>query len=80
MFPPLTPMAEKPASLIEHTPAPYEAVKQMSGVLKPGGLLSISTPNIVWQPVVQTATRMKLRMVRSHHEYMTAPRLAFETM
>jgi 2-polyprenyl-3-methyl-5-hydroxy-6-metoxy-1,4-benzoquinol methylase len=46
---------------VEHTPAPYEAVKQMAGVLKQGGLLSISTPNIVWQPVVQTATRMKLR-------------------
>jgi len=46
---------------IEHTPAPYEAVKQMAGVLKPGGLLSISTPNIVWHPVVQAATRLKLR-------------------
>lgn len=46
---------------IEHTPDPYAAVRQMAGVLKPGGLLSISTPNIVWHPVVQAATRLKLR-------------------
>ncbi len=46
---------------IEHTPQPYEAVKQMAGVLKAGGLISISTPNVVWQSVVRTATRMKLR-------------------
>jgi 2-polyprenyl-3-methyl-5-hydroxy-6-metoxy-1,4-benzoquinol methylase len=46
---------------IEHTPDPYAAVRQMAGVLKEGGLISISTPNIVWQPVVQAATRLKLR-------------------
>jgi 2-polyprenyl-3-methyl-5-hydroxy-6-metoxy-1,4-benzoquinol methylase len=46
---------------IEHTPEPYAAVKQMAGVLKDGGLLSISTPNFVWHPVVQAATRLKLR-------------------
>ncbi len=33
----------------------------MLAVLKPGGLLSLSTPNIVWQPVVRAATRLKLR-------------------
>ena len=46
---------------IEHTPDPYEAVRQMAGVLREGGWISISTPNVVWQPVVRTATRMKLR-------------------
>lgn len=46
---------------IEHTPDPYAAVRQMAGVLKPGGLLSISTPNIVWHPVVKAATQLKLR-------------------
>ena len=46
---------------IEHTPEPYQAVQQMASVLKEGGLISISTPNIVWQPVVRAATRMKLR-------------------
>ena len=46
---------------IEHTPEPPAAVKQMAGVLKEGGLISISTPNVVWLPVVRAATRMKLR-------------------
>lgn len=46
---------------IEHTPQPYEAVKQMAGVLKAGGMMSISTPNVVWQGIVRAATRLKLR-------------------
>ena len=46
---------------IEHTPDPPLAVTQMLSVLKPGGLLSISTPNVVWQPVVRAATRLTLR-------------------
>lgn len=46
---------------IEHTPEPYEAVRQMAAVLKPGGLISLSTPNIVWKPVVGAATLFKLR-------------------
>jgi 2-polyprenyl-3-methyl-5-hydroxy-6-metoxy-1,4-benzoquinol methylase len=46
---------------IEHTPSPLDAVAGMLAVLKPGGLLSLSTPNVVWQPVVRAATRLKLR-------------------
>ena len=46
---------------IEHTPEPYEAVRQMAAVLKPGGILSLSTPNIVWAPVVKAATLMGFR-------------------
>jgi 2-polyprenyl-3-methyl-5-hydroxy-6-metoxy-1,4-benzoquinol methylase len=46
---------------IEHTPDPAAAVAQMLGVLKPGGWLSLSTPNIVWQPVVRLASRLRLR-------------------
>lgn len=46
---------------IEHTPDPARAVAQMLGVLKPDGWLSLSTPNIVWQPVVRLASRLGLR-------------------
>ena len=46
---------------IEHTPAPREALRQMAGVLRPGGLLAVSTPNRVWQPVVRAATALRLR-------------------
>ena len=46
---------------IEHTPDPMRALRQMVGVLKPGGLLAVSTPNLLWQPVVRLASRLKLR-------------------
>jgi 2-polyprenyl-3-methyl-5-hydroxy-6-metoxy-1,4-benzoquinol methylase len=46
---------------IEHTPAPLQAVAQMTKVLRPGGLLALSTPNIVWSPVVKLASWTRLR-------------------
>jgi 2-polyprenyl-6-hydroxyphenyl methylase/3-demethylubiquinone-9 3-methyltransferase len=46
---------------IEHTPEPARALQQMVGVLRPGGLLSVSTPNLLWQPVVRLASRLRLR-------------------
>ncbi len=46
---------------IEHTPSPAEALRQMCRVLKSGGRLSVSTPNIVWYPVVRAAIALKLR-------------------
>ncbi|MEX0345725.1 MAG: class I SAM-dependent methyltransferase [Rhizobiaceae bacterium] len=46
---------------IEHTPSPNGALAQMAGVLKSGGYLAISTPNIVWWPVVKLATILRLR-------------------
>ncbi|MEZ6055667.1 MAG: class I SAM-dependent methyltransferase [Planctomycetaceae bacterium] len=46
---------------VEHTPDPNVAVRQMASLLKPGGYLSLSTPNIVWQPIVRLASTLKLR-------------------
>jgi 2-polyprenyl-3-methyl-5-hydroxy-6-metoxy-1,4-benzoquinol methylase len=46
---------------IEHTPDPAKAVAEMLAVLKPGGLLSLSTPNLLWLPVVRSATALRLR-------------------
>jgi 2-polyprenyl-3-methyl-5-hydroxy-6-metoxy-1,4-benzoquinol methylase len=46
---------------VEHTPNPDEAVRQMLAVLRPGGYLSLSTPNIVWSPVVKLATAVGAR-------------------
>ena len=46
---------------IEHTPSPTQALIQLAKVLKPGGRLSLSTPNRVWHPVVKLATVAKLR-------------------
>lgn len=46
---------------IEHTPDPSLALRQMAAVLKPGGYLAVSTPNMVWYPVVRAATLCRLR-------------------
>lgn len=46
---------------IEHTPDPRAALRQMTKVVKPGGLISVSTPNLLWLPVVKAATTLKLR-------------------
>ena len=63
---------------IEHTPEPHEAVRQMVRVVKPGGFLSISTPNIVWWPVVKLATVLRLRPFTGHENFSSWHGLARE--
>jgi 2-polyprenyl-3-methyl-5-hydroxy-6-metoxy-1,4-benzoquinol methylase len=46
---------------IEHTPDPDLALQQMIAVLRPGGYLSVSTPNVVWWPAVRFATATGVR-------------------
>ena len=54
---------------IEHVPSPAAAIGQMLAVLKPGGLLSLSTPNVLWQPVVRLATSLRLRPFDGHENF-----------
>ena len=54
---------------IEHTPDPREALRQMAGVVRPGGYLAVSTPNVVWGPVVRVATALKLRPFEGHENF-----------
>jgi len=56
---------------IEHTPDPRAAIRQMARVLKPGGLLALSTPNVVWWPVVKAATVLGLRPFCGHENFST---------
>jgi 2-polyprenyl-3-methyl-5-hydroxy-6-metoxy-1,4-benzoquinol methylase len=60
---------------IEHTPDPDEAVRQMCRVLKPGGFLSLSTPNVVWYPVVALASKLHLRPFDGIENFNTFGRL-----
>jgi 2-polyprenyl-6-hydroxyphenyl methylase/3-demethylubiquinone-9 3-methyltransferase len=54
---------------IEHTPAPEEAVRQMLCVLKPGGVIALSTPNRLWYPAVRLATIARLRPYEGHENF-----------
>ncbi len=56
---------------IEHTPSPNEALRQMAGVLKSGGTLAVSTPNLVWSPVVRLATALRLRPFDGYENFST---------
>lgn len=46
---------------IEHTPDPARAIAEMLSVLRCGGYLSLSTPNVVWNPIVRLASAARLR-------------------
>lgn len=56
---------------IEHTPDPAAALRQMAGVLKPGGHLAVSTPNALWRPLVLVATRLGLRPFDGFENFST---------
>lgn len=60
---------------IEHTPDPPEALRQMVAVLKPGGWISVSTPNLLWYPMVRAATLLRLRPFDGHENFSTWPSL-----
>jgi 2-polyprenyl-3-methyl-5-hydroxy-6-metoxy-1,4-benzoquinol methylase len=46
---------------IEHTPDPRTALREMAAVVRRGGYLAVSTPNLLWSPVVRAASALKLR-------------------
>jgi SAM-dependent methyltransferase len=54
---------------IEHTPDPNGAIEQLVAVAKPGGLIAISTPNVVWKPVVALATAVKMRPFEGYENF-----------
>ena len=56
---------------IEHTRDPAKAITEMAKVLKPGGYLSISTPNLIWYPAVWLATKLRLRPFDGHEHFST---------
>ncbi len=49
------------SEVIEHVPSPFEGVKEMYRVLKPGGILILTTPNQLWYFSVWIANRLNLR-------------------
>jgi 2-polyprenyl-3-methyl-5-hydroxy-6-metoxy-1,4-benzoquinol methylase len=49
------------SELLEHTDAPERVIAELARVLRPGGLLALTTPNRAWQWPVRAASRLGLR-------------------
>jgi 2-polyprenyl-3-methyl-5-hydroxy-6-metoxy-1,4-benzoquinol methylase len=47
--------------VIEHTPRPAQAVRELARMVRPGGLLVVTTPNRVWHPAIRLANVLNLR-------------------
>lgn len=60
---------------IEHTPDPSEALRQMATVLKRGGLLSVSTPNILWLPLVKLGNWLRVRPFDGYENFISWARI-----
>lgn len=58
--------------VIEHTPDPRLGIRELCRVVKPAGLLVLTSPNRLWQPVVRGATRLKLRAYAGHENFLWA--------
>jgi 2-polyprenyl-6-hydroxyphenyl methylase/3-demethylubiquinone-9 3-methyltransferase len=58
--------------VIEHTPDPEQAVRELCRVVRPGGLLVLTSPNRLWQPVVRLATATKLRHYAGYENFLWA--------
>lgn len=56
--------------VIEHTANPLAAVDELSQLVKPGGLLVITTPSRLWNPLVKLATILRLRPYESYENFL----------
>ncbi len=56
--------------VIEHTPDPYQAISEFWRVIKPGGWLSLSSPNRLWQGPVRLASRLGIRPYEGYENFL----------
>jgi SAM-dependent methyltransferase len=61
---------------IEHTRDPHRAVREMLRVLKPGGVLFLTTPNLVWRWSVGLAELLRVRRFEGIENWLSRPALS----
>ncbi len=65
--------------VIEHTPQPTLALRELARALKPGGRLVVTTPSRLWQPIVRAASAVGLRRYQGFENFIW-PRTARLTL
>jgi 2-polyprenyl-6-hydroxyphenyl methylase/3-demethylubiquinone-9 3-methyltransferase len=58
------------SEMLEHTRAPLHALGELARVLRPDGLLVLTTPNRAWQGVVRAASALRLRPFRGWENFV----------
>jgi SAM-dependent methyltransferase len=62
--------------VIEHTPEPARAIRELVRVAKPGGTVVITTPNRTWLPAVQLSGGLGLRPYHGRENWISFGQLA----
>lgn len=59
------------SEVIEHTPRPYDAIPELYRVLKPGGILVLTTPNKLWFFSIWIANVLNLRPYDGYENWIS---------
>lgn len=58
------------SDVIEHTPDPQKAIREMKRVLKKNGVLALTVPNKIWYPAIFIANKFKLRPYEGYENWV----------
>jgi SAM-dependent methyltransferase len=60
---------------VEHFPHPQKLVNELGRVIHPGGILILSTPNVLWEPIHFIAAILGIHHSKGPHRFVRLKRL-----